>query len=570
MPPFSIPYLSDRQHCSRHLTAALILMLVLSGIAAPVMVTASEVSLQISRAISGLIRYTPEQLQAQQPGKPLIANRDLCLAAVYRLSGNTPLWVTDDGPTERAAVALKYLRAAEEEGLNPDDYGVSEMAVLWPARGAGDLARLDTLLTYELLLYAHDVSYGQLQSHSVNPRIFHDTGRQDFDPVAVMKSIIAATDLDVHLASLPPAHQHYQALKAALATYRKIAAEGGWKSIAAGPTLRPGEIDPRVPAIRTRLHITGDLEKIDHSDTFYDTSLQKAVIRFQRRYGLEPDGAIGAQTVAAMNIPAKRLVSQIIVNMTRWRWQAHDLGERYVLVNIAGYNLRAVENGQIVMDMPVIVGELENQTPIFSDMIQYIDFNPYWVITRSIASKEELPRLQQNPRYLVDRNVRLYSSWDADAVEIDSTRVDWKSISPEQMARYKLRQDPGPLNALGRMKFVFPNRFAIYMHDTPKRDLFSQSSRNFSHGCIRVSDPVALATFVLGKEKAAWSPEKIQETVDSGKRKVVNLTVPLSVHLTYQTSWVDKEGSIHFNRDIYGRDTELSLALLEKNNQLNN
>ena len=570
MPPSPIPSVSDRRRCPRRLAAALILLLVLSGIAVPVPLAANEVSLQISGALARLIKYSPEQLQVQQADKPLIADRDRCLAAVYHFSGNTPIWVTDDGPTERAAVVLKYLQAAAEEGLNPDDYGISEMAVLWPARGAGDLARLETLLTYELLLYAHDVSYGQLQSHSVAPRIFHDTGRQDFDPVAVMKAIIDATDLDAHLASLPPAHQHYQALKTALRTYREIAAAGGWKSVAAGPTLRPGEIDPRVPSIRTRLHVTGDLGKIDHTDTFYDTSLQRAVVRFQKRYGLQPDGVIGARTVAAMNIPAKRLVSQIIVNMTRWRWQAHDLGERYVLVNIAGYNLRAVENGQIVMDMPVIVGELENQTPIFSDMIQYIDFNPYWVITRSIASKEELPRLQQNPRYLVDRNVRLYSSWDADAVEIDSTRVDWKSISPEQMARYKLRQDPGPLNALGRMKFVFPNRFAIYMHDTPKRDLFSQSSRNFSHGCIRVSDPVALATFVLGKEKTVWSPEKIQETVDSGKRKVVNLAVPLSVHLTYQTSWVDKEGSIHFNSDIYGRDTELSLALLEKNNQLNN
>lgn len=561
---------SDRRTTRLLPAAVLCLQMTLACLAAPAPAVADEVSLQISRELARHFAYSPEQLQALQPSKPLIADRDLCLAAVYHQTGNMPLWVTDDGPTARADIALKYLQSAGDDGLNPDDYGISEMAVLWPARGAKDLARLDSLLTYGVLLYAHDISYGQLESHRTNPRIFHDTGRQDFDPVAAIKAMVAAGDLDAHLASLPPAHQHYQALKKALATYRQLAARGGWKSVPGGVSLRPGEIDPRVPAIRARLHITGDLATIDHTDTFYDKSLLKAVISFQKRYGLQPDGVIGAQTIAAMNIPAKRLVSQIIVNMTRWRWQAHDLGRRYVLVNIAGYNLRAFADGQPVIDMPVIVGELENQTPIFSDMIQYVEYNPYWVITRTIASKEELPRLQQNPRYLVDRKVRLFSSWDDDAVEIDSTRVDWRSISPEQMARYKLRQDPGPLNALGRMKFVFPNRFAIYMHDTPKRDLFSQSSRSFSHGCIRVSDPVALAAFVLGEEKSGWSPEKIQQTVDTGKRKVVNLSVPLSVHLTYQTSWVDKEGTIHFNRDIYGRDTELSLALLEKNNQLNN
>lgn len=531
---------------------------------------ANEVSLQISQALAAHLKYSPEQLEAIESSEPLIAAKDRCLSAVYHATGNIPLWVNDNGPTERAAVARNYLHAAATEGLRPEDYKTGEIDRLWSSLNTQDLALLDILITYNLLLYAHDVSYGQLESHSTNPKIFFDTGRQDFDPLLAIKSIIAAPDLTAHLAALPPSHQHYKALKNALKTYREIVAAGGWKSIPAGPTMRPGEIDPRVPILRIRLYITGDLEKIDKSDSYFDQSLKAAVINFQKRYGLEADGVVGAQTIAAMNIPAKRLLSQIIVNMTRWRWQAHDLGEKYVLVNIAGYNLHAVKNGNTVMEMPVIVGEMENQTPIFSDRIQYLDFNPYWVITRSIASKEELPRLQQNPRYLVDRNVRLYSSWDADAVEIDSTRVNWRSITPTQMARYKLRQDPGPLNALGRVKFVFPNRFAIYMHDTPKRDLFSQSARSFSHGCIRVSDPVALAAFALEEEKKDWTVEKINETIDTGKRKVVQLTAPLSVHLTYQTTWVDKEGSIHFNRDVYGRDTELSLALLGENQPMRN
>jgi L,D-transpeptidase YcbB len=528
---------------------------------------AAETSEQLGRALAAHLKYTPEQLRSLESPEPLIASRDRCLSTIYHSTGAVPLWVTDSGPTARAAIAFDFLQAADNEGLEPADYQTEEISRLWQSRQSADLALLDTLLTYNLLRYAHDVSYGQLSSYIPNPNILMDTGRQDFNPLITAQSIIAAQDLAGYLSFLPPVHRHYKALREALKTYRKIAADGGWKSIPGGATLRPGETDPRVPAIRIRLYITGDLEKITDSDSVYDKALQTAVKRFQKRYGLEPDGAVGPQTIAAMNIPAKHLVDQIIVNMTRWRWQAHNLGEKYVLVNIAGYNLKAVENDNIVLDIPVIVGELENQTPIFSDRIQHLDFNPYWTITRSIASKEELPRLQQNPRYLVDRKVRLFSSWDADAVEIDSTRVNWNSISPEQMARYKLRQDPGPLNALGRIKFVFPNRYAIYMHDTPKRDLFSRSNRSFSHGCIRVSDPLALAAFVLEKEKANWTVDKIRQTIDTGKRKVVQLSSPLAVHLTYQTTWVDKEGSIHFNRDVYGRDIELSLALLGDDQQ---
>ena len=529
---------------------------------------ATDLSEELSKALASHIKYSVEQLQSIDSAEPLIASRDRCLATIYHGTGSMPLWVTESGPTPRGTIVFDLLRDAGNEGLVPADYQTEEIGELWNSRDVSDLAQLDALLTYNLLRYAHDVSYGQLGSYALNPNILADTGRQDFDPLSTAQMILAAPNLSEYLASLPPAHQHYASLREALKTYRKLAADGGWKSIPAGPVLHPGEIDPRVPAIRTRLQITGDLEKITDSGTVYDTALKMGVIHFQRRYGLEPDGVIGPQSIAAMNIPAKHLVNQIIVNMTRWRWQAHDLGEKYVLVNIAGYNLKAVQNGEIKLDIPVIVGELKNQTPIFSDRIQYLDFNPYWTITRDIASKEELPRLQQNPRYLVDRKVRLFSSWDADAVEIDSTRVKWNSISAAQMARYKLRQDPGPLNALGQIKFVFPNRYAIYMHDTPKRDLFSRSSRNFSHGCIRVSEPLALAAFVLEQEKAAWTADKIKETIDTGKRKVVNLTTPLSVHLTYQTTWVDKEGSIHFNRDVYGRDTELSLALLGENRQI--
>jgi len=304
---------------------------------------ATDQSEELSKALASHIKYSVEQLQSIDSAEPLIASRDRCLATIYHGTGAVPLWVTESGPNPRGIIVFDLLRDAGNEGLVPADYQTEEISKLWNSLDVSDLAQLDALLTYNLLRYAHDVSYGQLGSYALNPNILADTGRQDFDPLSTAQMILAAPNFSEYLTSLPPAHQHYASLREALKTYRKLAADGGWKSIPAGPVFHPGEIDPRVPAIRTRLQITGDLEKITDSGTVYDTALKKGVIHFQRRYGLEPDGVIGPQSIAAMNIPAKHLVNQIIVNMTRWRWQAHDLGEKYVLVNIAGYNLKAVE-----------------------------------------------------------------------------------------------------------------------------------------------------------------------------------------------------------------------------------
>jgi murein L,D-transpeptidase YcbB/YkuD len=210
---------------------------------------------------------------------------------------------------------------------------------------------------------------------------------------------------------------------------------------------------------------------------------------------------------------------------------------------------------------PVIVGKSQHQTPVFSDRVMYIDFNPYWNIPPSIARNEELPRLRKDRLHLVKRHIRLFSSWRADAVELDPTTMDWNTISRSQISGFKLRQDPGPWNALGRVKFVFPNKYDVYMHDTPTQNLFSRNKRDFSHGCIRVSDPPSLALFILSRETSGWNREKIDAIFKSGKRKIVRPDVLVPVHITYQTAWVDKNGLICFNRDIYRRDRKLGQAL---------
>ena len=495
-------------------------------------------------------------------------NRDLCLAVIYQKTGSVPLWVSETGPESRATIILDFLKRSEEEGLNPQKHNISEIADLWTTTTPAALARLDTLLTYNLVKYIHDISYGQIQPLAADKTVFADVGETGFDVVAAVKHALDAPDLAAYLVSLAPAHKHYQGLKQALKVYRSIAASGGWKQIPLSSTLRPGETNDHLQLIYKRMLAPGIPPPPPPENKVYGPALQKAVARFQQLNDMEADGVIGPQTLAAMNLPASRLVEQIIVNMARWRWQSHFLGKKYVLINIASYNLTAFKDDEMVLNFPVIIGQLQHQTPVFSDSIKYIEMNPYWNITPSIAKNEELPNLRKNPRYLTDRHVRLFSSWGGDATELDSTSLDWQQISPSRMAGFRLRQDPGPWNALGRIKFVFPNKYSIYMHDTPSRNLFSRTKRSFSHGCIRLSNPTALALFALEDQGKEWTSEQLQSVFVSGKRMVIHLNHPLPIHITYQTSWVDKDGQIHFNRDIYSRDEKLFKALLSGNDKI--
>jgi len=494
-----------------------------------------------------------------------VTSKNFCLTAVYQPKDLRPYWVTPEGPGPKASIVLDFLKRAETEGLDPKNYEVDQISALFAAREPASLARLDTLLTFNLIKYIHDVSYGQIKPRFADPALFPEAGDINFKPGATMEKVLGASDFSAYLASLPPAHKHYTSLKKALKTYRDIEKDGGWPFIAAGETIRPGDYDERIPVVIRRLSVTGDLDPTmagGPAVAEYSPSLKQSIMRFQVRHGLAPDGAIGKKTLAALNVPVADRIKQIIINMTRWRWQEHDLGEKYILVNIAHFDLTAFEAGQKAFSFPVIVGKFQHQTPIFSDRISSIDINPYWNIPTSIAKNEELPKLRKDPDYLVNRHVRLFSGWNEEAPEIDSRAIDWSTVSPDMMGQYRLRQDPGPWNALGQIKFVFPNTYDVYLHGTPTQNLFSRNQRDFSHGCIRLSDPLKLAAFALSRSAGGdWTPEKIESSIKEKERIVIRLPEPLPVHITYQTSWVDKNGLICFNRDIYGRDKKLLKAL---------
>jgi murein L,D-transpeptidase YcbB/YkuD len=276
--------------------------------------------------------------------------------------------------------------------------------------------------------------------------------------------------------------------------------------------------DQRVTIVRKRLVATGELPPENMVSPVFDTALAEAVKRFQKRHNLKPDGVVGNQTLALMNTPVEVRIEQIIINMERYRWLKRRMHDRLVIVNIAGFEAFAGKPGKFDLKMPVIVGKKYHKTPVFSDTIKYVVFNPYWNLPPSIARNETLTKLKKDPHYLEKHNMRIFQGWGADAPELDATTIDWSKVSKKNMNRYRIWQDPGPGNALGTLKIVFPNKYNVYLHDTPAHGLFKQERRAFSHGCIRMDRPAEMAAWVLGGEEKGWSLARINEIVASQKR----------------------------------------------------
>lgn len=493
-----------------------------------------------------------------------VSSEDFCVVPVYQYFNLQPLWVTENGPGEQAKLLLSRLKHSDLDGLEPSHYKIVEMASLWESKKPIDLTRLDVMLTSALLAYLGDLQEGRRSPRAIDPKLFAYACDIDLDPVATMQKIRDSIDFNGFIDSYVPTHYQYIDLRQALVHYRSIAKIGGWPHIPKkGPMIRPDKSDRRIPSIRLRLTMTGDHPYDHDTRQGYDQLLQDAVERFQERHGLKIDGIIGPQTLSAMNVPVEARIRQIILNMERWRWKKEDLGKKYVLVDIAGFRLQGIENDTTIVEMPVIVGKSYQQTPVFSDRIRYVEFNPYWNVPRSIARKEMLPKLIKDPSYLIQHHIRVFSNWLSTAVELDPYLIDWQKLG-RKIVGFRLRQDYGPWNVLGSIKFVFPNRYNVYLHDTLTQNLFKNHRRTFSHGCIRVAEPEQLAHFVLGGENSGWDFKRIDELVDTGKRTIVRLPQPVAIHITYRTTWLAPKGVVHFRNDVYNRDKKLIKALFEK------
>ena len=495
----------------------------------------------------------------------------------YAARNFQPLWVSENAPNARAAALLAALGDAASEGLDPAAYGV-------PALGAAAdnaaLTEFELRLSLMLVRYAADLATGRFPPKKNVPE--HHILPQMLDPMGILKGAAEASDFPAYLRNFAPPQPAYAGLRDALASYRALEAAGGWPMLADGPALKPGMADERVVLLRQQLVGSGDLavavapsapgmprsdltaaslvtEPPEAAPEHYDPTLQHAVERFQHRHGLDVDGIVGRDTRAALNVSVQERINQIILNMERWRWMPRDLGATHVLVNMAGFELDLIVDRRPALSMRVVVGTPYQSTPVFSDKITYLEFNPYWNIPHGIASKELLPLIQRDPGYLTDRGIRVFTNWGSDATELDPWHLDWWAITPGTFP-FRLRQDPGPTNPLGRVKFMLPNKFAVYLHDTSSPSLFRRTVRTFSHGCIRVEKPVELAAHLL-RHNPGWDLERIQSAMTGGARRIVSLKHPVPVHLTYVTAWSEDDGTIQFRRDIYGRDSLLSKVL---------
>lgn len=493
------------------------------------------------------------------------------IPAFYRRRGYAPAWIGADATFLPADPLVAVIRDAEREGLSPEDYHLATIGFLLadirgkfrtgipvdPEEGAA----LDLLLTDAFLLYGAHLLAGR-----VDPEILHTdwvASDPSVDLAALLESSLAGDNVATTLRSLPPPDPGYDRLKHALAYYRSLAERGGWPAIPPGDSLQKGDLGERVDLLRIRLAMTGDIDRVPaEGSSLFDGTLEAAVRRFQRRHGLEDDGVVGRETLAALNVPVEDRIRQIELNMERWRWIPHDLGKRHLLVNIPDFRMRVVENSVTVTDMRIIVGKEYMATPVFSGTIRYMQINPSWNIPNSIAVGEILPKIRRDRNYLAKEKIRVFRSWRENAPEIDPATVDWNAVDDRGFS-FKLQQEPGPSNPLGRMKFLFPNRFAVYLHDTPAPGLFRNVTRGFSHGCIRVEKPLELAAILL-RGSNGYSLGKIVEFVESGLQKTIPLEEPVPVHILYRTAWVDSGGTVQFRQDIYGRDNPLDVALRER------
>lgn len=487
------------------------------------------------------------------------------ISALYRQRAFQPVWYDGWQLRPEALTLLEYLRNASEHGLCGSDYLLAELEGL--LRIQAEFARhnlplapdnravLDLFLSQAFLTYATHMVEGQ-----VDPALTHvdwRARRRKADLIKLLKYAIDSHRLAQVLEDLIPPHEEYRQLILALEKYREISARGGWPNIPAGPSIGVGGRDERLPLLRELLQRTGDMEENHLATLDYDQQTEAAVRLFQRRHGLVDDGVVGLKTLEALNVSVEDRIRQIELNLERWRWMPKSFGERYVRVNVADFSLEIIENNETVLHMPVIVGTSYRKTPVFSARMSYLEFAPYWTVPPTILREDKLPQIKHNPGYLDEKHFRIIAR-AGEGEFVDPGNIDWALVEADDFPGH-LRMEPGPWNPLGRVKFMFPNRFNVYLHDTNETYLFDKNIRSFSSGCIRVKRPRELASYLLKDELEA---ERIDELFEATVPKRVPID-PLPVHIQYWTAWVGREGRVHFRQDLYFRDVDLDVALTE-------
>lgn len=472
------------------------------------------------------------------------------LVRLYEGRAFRPLW-SDAAARE----LLRFVRGVEADGLRPEHYHVDALAEAGSGPGLGPerAAEVELLRSGVLLAVASDLARGRVDPRSLDARwgvSRPDVPLLDPDSLAVF---VARGQVIRALDRLRPQHAIYRNMMAALATYRDVAARGGWPAVPEGTFLEVDSAGPAVPLLRRRLTWEGDLPRgTDTLSATFDSTLHAGVRRFQHRHGLNDDGVVGAATLAALNVPVETRVAQLRLNLERARWALRQLAHTFVAVNVAGQRVYVMQGDTVPLEMRAVVGKDYTRTPVFSAPMRYLVLNPTWTVPRSING-EILANIRRDPAYLERQGMQVL---DEGGSPMDPGQVDFQRYTGGSFP-YVFRQLPGPTNALGHIKFMFPNPFNVYLHDTPSRSLFAREERLFSHGCIRVEQPLALAALLLD----GLSADDVERAIATGETRIIDLPQPVPVLVLYWTAATDLHGEVHFYRDIYGRDAALLDAL---------
>ncbi|MFL6279230.1 MAG: murein L,D-transpeptidase, partial [Vicinamibacterales bacterium] len=509
--------------------------------------------------------------QTVQSGtRPSYVTHDRDGARLWKVVGNfyqhrdfAPAWIEDGAPKPQMDALIRAIHAADREGLDPELYSASLLDQRKQESSRGFLTKkgfdpqqataMDVWLTWLYMKFASDLADGVSDLAHADPDWKIDG--ESFEPLSHLERALRDNRIAESLFELTPTNPDYRALQRALEDYRAIAARGGWPAVPAKIRLKPGQRSPLAGSLARRLAASGDYAADAQASDVYGQDLQEAVKRFQRRHGLADDGSVGPALAAEMNVPVEERIRQIELNMERWRWLPRDLGDPHILVNIPEMRLDVSDHATTPVTMRVVVGKPDTQTPIFSDKMTYLVFAPVWNVPDDIAEKETLPAALSDPGFLSRMNMEVV---DASGGHVDPATIDLSS--PE---KYRFRQRPGGSNALGLVKFMFPNQFNVYLHDTPSDSLFARASRSLSHGCVRLEQPEKLAEYVL-RDQPDWTPDRIREAMHAGEERVVKLKRAIPVYLGYWTARVTPDHQVQFRKDVYGIDANQSAKLAER------
>jgi murein L,D-transpeptidase YcbB/YkuD len=457
---------------------------------------------------------------------------------------------------------LESIESAYDEGLDPEDYHYQAIQNLLVKKKSSSLsnqekANLDLLMTDAIILYASHLLEGKLEQSKLRAKWDVEKNARPENVDSLLTVTLYNKQVKPALQTMKPAHYMYALMKVHLKDLRSQAEEGGWPQVRSGETLKKDMDDPRILEIREFLLATGDLKSMEtDQESVFDQELENAVKKFQTRHGLTADGAIGKGTIEQMQVPIEKRIEQIKLNLERLRWIFHHPDEDFLLVNIAGFHVRRFTNRQEVFNSRVIVGKYHHESPVFKGEMQYIVMNPTWTLPYSIATNETLPKLKKDPGYLAAKHMEVM---DRSGNILNPSTIDWSQYSRGNFP-FTIRQKAGPWNALGEVKFIFPNKYSVYLHDTPSRGLFERQDRAFSHGCIRTEDKWGLLMSLMD-DPEVWNMEKINEILESGETTKIDLPKPINIYLVYLTAVADKENNLYFFKDVYKRDEAVSSEL---------